>query len=101
MRPTASPFRAWIVLIALVAMTFGGTAGASFALPLASHNDFNVVEWELRHLSGKWLYLGGRLIEGKLSRQAEDAHIALFLDLSGRIERLQRTGATCSPVRRL
>jgi hypothetical protein len=94
MPPTASPFRAWIVLIALVAITFGGTTGASFAFPIASRNDFNAVDWELHHLSGKWLYLGGRLIKGKLPRQTEDAHIALFLDLSARIARLQRTGAT-------
>ncbi len=101
MRSTVSPFRAWIVLIALVVMTFGGTTGASFAFPVPSRNDFNVVDWELRHLSGKWLYLGGRLVKGKLSRETEDAHVALFLDLSERIERLQQHGAGLSSANEL
>jgi hypothetical protein len=86
MQQPASSFRAWIVLLALVAITFGGTTGASFAFPLASRNDFNVVDWEMRHLPGKWLYLGGRLVKGRLSPDAEDAHVALLLDLSGRID---------------
>jgi len=94
MHQTALHVRAWIALLALVALTFGGTTGASFVFPLASRNDFNVVDWELRHLPGKWLYLGGRLIDGRPSVEAQDAHVALFLDLTARIETLQQRRAS-------
>jgi len=80
------------VLAALVFLTFGAAFVASYLAPLAiSENEFNVVEWEVRNLPGKWLYLGGRLIHGRLSTQEEDARIASFLDLTARIERLRRS----------
>lgn len=66
--------------------------GVAFVFPLPSPDEFNVVNWELRNLPGKWLYLGGRLVNGRLSTQEEDARVARYLDLTARIDRLRRTG---------
>jgi hypothetical protein len=85
---------AWIVLIALVALTFSASAGVSFVFPLANSDDFNVVDWELRNLPGKWLYLSGRMVNGRLSVQEEDARVTSYLDLTLRITRLSRTVST-------
>ncbi len=94
MRSQTHRVGAGVVLAVLVALTFGATSSISFILSLASGDDFDVVEWELRNIPGKWLYLGGRVLHGKLSVQEEDARVASFLNLTARIERLSAAGVT-------
>ena len=97
MRPTAARRRAWIVLIVLVAVTFVATTAVACVIPLASRDDFNVVDWEFHHVTDKWLYLGGRLVNGHLSTQEEDARLTRYFDLTARITRLT-PGAANDPA---
>lgn len=85
--------RACLILLFLVGLTFASTIAASFVVPLASRDDFNVVAWELRNIPNKWLYLSGAALRGHPSREEEDARIASFLDLSARIDRLEGRAA--------
>ena len=58
---------------------------------MPGRDGFNSVEWELRHIPGKWLYQAGRLFRGELSAAEEDERLAGFLLLSARIEELERS----------
>ena len=76
--------------------TIGVTAGACFlgswalslGVTMPERDGFNIVEWELRHVPGKWLYQAGRLFSDELSRAEKTERLAGFLLLSARVEEL-------------
>jgi hypothetical protein len=53
-------------------------------------NDYNIAEWELRHLPEKWLFLFGQLFRGEPSVEQQDQTLRRFFDLTREIERLER-----------
>ena len=81
-------YQTWLptALLALVAVSLAWLI--SCAVPLPARHEFNVIDWELRHLPEKWLYLGGTLIEGGLSPAEEDELLGSFLVGSAHIRRL-------------
>ena len=80
--------KTWLptTLLAIVAVSLAWMISSAFSLP--ARHEFNVINWELRHLPEKWLYLGGMLIEGGLSPAEEDELLGSFLITSGRIRGL-------------
>jgi hypothetical protein len=83
--------RRWPSLLAAgaVAICLLASFAVSLVVPLPSADDFNVARWELQHVPNKWLYLGGRLLHGKLSTAEENERLARYLELSARIDLLE------------
>lgn len=83
--------QAWALLAAVVLSSFGGASAISLAIPLPADDDFNVVRWELRNVSGKWLDMVSLSLGGGLSRQEEDERLGRFLTISRGIRSLEQT----------
>ena len=82
--------RAWALLALAVLSSFGVAWAISLAIPLPADDDFNVVRWELRNVSGKWLDMVSHSFSGGLSREEEDERLGRFLTISRRIRSLER-----------
>jgi hypothetical protein len=53
-------------------------------------DDYNIADWELRHLPEKWLFLFGQVLRGEPSAEAQDQNLRRFFALTPRIEQLER-----------
>jgi hypothetical protein len=90
MRRSISRAHAGLIAVLLALVCLGAAAAVALAAPLPGEDDFDIARWELRHLPNKWLYLIGRPLREPLSKEREDARLARFLELSGRIRRLEQ-----------
>ena len=81
----ARRYNGWLLALAIPVICLLSAGAASLAVPIPDEDDFNVVQWELRHVPGKWLYLTGQLLGGGLSREGEDQRLQRFLLLSDQI----------------
>ena len=81
----ARRYNGWLLASAIPVICLLSAGAASLAVPIPDEDDFNVVQWELRHVPGKWLYLTGQLLGGGLSREGEDERLQRFLLLSDQI----------------
>ena len=81
----ARPYSSWMLALTIPALCLLSAGAVSLAVPMPDEDDFNVVQWELRHVPGKWLYLTGQFLGGELSREAEDKRLQRFLSLSDQI----------------
>jgi hypothetical protein len=68
-----------------------GACNAYAALDLKrGPNDYNLADWELRHLPEKWLFLLGQALHGTPSVEQQDQNLRRFLALTPQIEDLER-----------
>lgn len=79
---------AWLVLVLTVVFCVGGAQAASLALPLPADDTFNVLRWEAQHLPNKWLYLGGRVLRGRLSKEEEAQRLERYFLVSALLQRI-------------
>jgi hypothetical protein len=91
----------WAAALSILMMCLAGGISLAGAVRLPSGDEFNVLEWELRNAPGKWLYLGGRILHGRLSQAEEDARLGRYILLTARIEQLKRDGASQPEIDRL
>jgi hypothetical protein len=88
-RSSAGP--AALLAIAVIA-TFGVSWSLVGAFQLGGENNFNVPQWEMRHLAGKWLYLSERLWAGKLPPDEENARVERMLAITAEIGQRRAQG---------
>ena len=91
MRQKLARYHDWLLFALTLAGALAGGWAISLAVPLPAAHEFNVIDWELRSLPNKWLYLTGRFFEGRLSPAEEDERLGRYLALTARIEQLERT----------
>jgi hypothetical protein len=91
----------WAAALSVLMTCLAGGISLAGAVRLPSGDEFNVLEWELRNAPGKWLYLGGRILHGRLSQDEEDARLGRYILLTARIEQLKRDGASQPEIDRL
>ena len=53
-------------------------------------NDYNIADWELRHIPEKWLFLLGQAFRGEPSLEQQDQTLRRFFGLTREIEDLAR-----------
>ena len=91
MRDVLARYQGWLLIGVTAGACLLGSWAISLGVTMPERDGFNIVEWELRHVPGKWLYQAGRLFKGELSAVEEDERLAGFLLLSARIEELERS----------
>src|SRR3990170_4935326 len=91
MRQQLARYHDWLLFAVTLAGALAGGWAISLAVPLPAAHEFNVIDWELRSLPNKWLYLTGRFFEGRLPPAEEDERLSRYLVLTARIEQLERT----------
>lgn len=74
----------WLIAALVVGCCLAGSWAMLLAVRLPAPDEFNVARWELEHIPNKWLYLTGRLFDGRLSTQEEDERLARYLELTAR-----------------
>lgn len=91
----------WAAALSIVAICLAGSISVALAARLPTGDEFNVLDWELRNAPGKWLYLGGRLVRGRLSQDEENARLGRYIVLTARIGQLERDEASQPEIDRL
>ena len=81
----ANRYSGWILALSMPLICLLSAGAVSLAVPLPDDDDFNVVQWELRHIPGKWLYLTGQFFDGGLSREDADERLQRFFLLTDQI----------------
>jgi hypothetical protein len=80
----------FVVLVAVGAALAGGwLITAAIDLPTGPE-DYNLVQWEVRHLPNKWLYRVGTLLRGGPDEAEKTHDLERFLALNDEIASLPR-----------
>ena len=88
----------FVVLVAVGAALVGGwLVTAAIDLPTGPE-DYNLVQWEVRHLPNKWLYQIGTLLRGGPDEAEKTRDLERFLALNAEIASLEREAAQISWV---
>jgi hypothetical protein len=83
-----------VVLVAVGAALAGGwLVTAAIDLPTGPE-DFNLVQWEVRHLPNKWLYEVGTLLRGGPNEEEKTQRLERFLALNAEIASLEQQAAS-------
>jgi len=83
----------FVVLVAVGAALAGGwLVTAAIDLPTGPE-DYNLVQWEVRHLPNKWLYQVGTLLRGGPDEAEKTHRLERFLALNAEIASLEREAA--------
>jgi hypothetical protein len=86
----------FVVLVAVGAALAGGwLVTAAIDLPTGPE-DYNLVQWEVRHLPNKWLYQIGTLLRGGPDEAEKTRDLERFLALNAEIASLEREAAQIS-----
>jgi hypothetical protein len=84
----------FVVLVALGAALAGGwLVTAAIDLPTGPE-DYNLVQWEVRHLPNKWLYQIGILLRGGPDEAEKTHRLERFLALNAEITSLEKQAAS-------
>jgi len=87
-----------VVLVAVGAALAGGwLITAAIDLPTGPE-DYNLVQWEVRHLPNKWLYQVGTFLRGRPDEAEKARDLERFLALNAEIASLQREAGQISWV---
>jgi len=88
----------FVVLVAVGAALAGGwLITAAIDLPTGPE-DYNLVQWEVRHLPNKWLYKVGTLLRGGPDEAEKTRDLERFLALNAEIASLEREATQISWV---
>jgi hypothetical protein len=93
LRPRRLSRRAWAATLSflLLASALIGAYRLYNSLPLSTAADeYNIADWELRHFTGKWLFLFNTLLAGSPSVASQDATLQRFFGLNREIADLER-----------
>jgi hypothetical protein len=83
----------FVVLVAVGAALVGGwLVAAAIDLPTGPE-DYNLVQWEVRHFPNKWLYEVGTLLRGGPDEAEKTRDLERFLALNAEIASLEREAA--------
>jgi hypothetical protein len=79
------------------ALAGGWLVTAAIGLPTGPE-DYNLVQWEVRHLPNKWLYEIGTFLRGGPDEAEKTQHVERFLALNAEIASLEQEAAQISSV---
>jgi len=77
-----------LLLVVAAALAGGWLVTAAIDLPTAPE-DYNLVQWEVRHLPNKWLYRVGTLLRGGPDETEKTRRVERFLALNAQIASLE------------
>jgi hypothetical protein len=77
-----------LLLVVAAALAGGWLITAAIDLPTAPE-DYNLVQWEVRHLPNKWLYRVGTLLRGGPDETEKTRRVERFLALNAQIASLE------------
>ena len=83
----------FVLLVVVAAALAGGwLVTAAIDLPTGPE-DYNLVQWEVRHLPNKWLYQVGTLLRGGPGEAEKTRRVERFLAVNGEIASLEQEAA--------
>ncbi len=85
--------RSWAAALSilLVGCSLAGACNLYATLDLRrGPNDYNIADWELRHIPNKWLFLLGQAFHGEPVMEEQDDTLLYFFSLTSKINDLER-----------